>query len=170
MPAGRTFFSSNTFCSGSKAYLLRLPFGVSITTWMISPSFPSKDRSRDGSANPLLELPFLLIKPPFSWTAQRVHEMCNCYRERALTFTEELSSARRVTTPRWHLCALLDCGLACSSSARPSWLNCGVRRHRVAWRNYALAWKAIHATQRCALFFRARLAARERVADGLRRE
>ena len=32
MPAGKTFFSSNTFCFGSKAYLLRLPFGVSMMT------------------------------------------------------------------------------------------------------------------------------------------
>src|SRR5438105_5011212 len=47
MPAGRTFFSAKTFSSRSKAYLLRLPFGVSTTTRTVFLS--SDDFNNDGS-------------------------------------------------------------------------------------------------------------------------
>src|SRR5580704_14872858 len=47
MPAGRTFVSPKTLCFSSKAYLLRLPFGVSITTWILVLS-RSSDSNNDG--------------------------------------------------------------------------------------------------------------------------
>src|SRR5205823_10962535 len=47
MPAGRTFFSAKTFSFRSKAYLLRLPFGVSTTTRTVFLS--SDDFNNDGS-------------------------------------------------------------------------------------------------------------------------
>ena len=42
MPAGKTFFSRNSRSFESKAYLLRLPLGVSMTIWMTPWSFRSR--------------------------------------------------------------------------------------------------------------------------------
>src|SRR5262245_32237649 len=52
MPAGSTLVSEKIRSRGSKAYLLRLPFGVSITTTRSFRSCASNDDRAVGAINP----------------------------------------------------------------------------------------------------------------------
>src|SRR5579864_2154942 len=60
MPAGKTVFNSKTLSSSSKAYLLRLPLGVSMMTRTTLLSLGSSGFRRDTSARPL-RVPFLVM-------------------------------------------------------------------------------------------------------------
>src|ERR1700733_7912950 len=64
MPAGKTFFSWNTSCSASKAYLLRLPLGVSMMTWTPWRESPSNGERRAGSDKPYFRFTLFAIIPP----------------------------------------------------------------------------------------------------------
>jgi hypothetical protein len=56
MPAGSTLFRATTLWSGSNAYLLRLPLGVSMMTW--TSALPSIAERSTGSAKDGIELSF----------------------------------------------------------------------------------------------------------------